>query len=51
MAVVLGGTPFHGCVVLPLLLPIDRLLDVFRTMVNLKGHMIGRLGVQKRPKG
>jgi len=30
-----------------ILLPIDRLLDTFRTMVNVEGDMIGSLVVQK----
>lgn len=34
-----------------ILLPIDRLLDAFRTMVNVEGDMIGSLIVQKLTKG
>jgi Na+/H+-dicarboxylate symporter len=30
-----------------ILLPIDRLLDAFRTMINVEGDMIGSLVVQK----
>lgn len=34
-----------------ILLPIDRLLDAFRTMVNVEGDMIGSLIVQRFTKG
>jgi len=30
-----------------ILLPIDRVLDTFRTMVNVEGDMVGSLIVQK----
>jgi Na+/H+-dicarboxylate symporter len=34
-----------------ILLPIDRLLDTFRTMVNVEGDMVGSLVVQKLVRG
>ena len=34
-----------------ILLPIDRLLDAFRTSVNVEGDMIGSLVVQKVVEG
>jgi Na+/H+-dicarboxylate symporter len=33
-----------------ILLPIDRLLDTFRTMVNVEGDMVGSLVVQRLVK-